>query len=894
MMDDNKNKKPDKNLEIEPSEIISEEVNPSYETVKGKAPTNPESIIEEIELDPFENIPEQNAVDNHMEEVELKDLKLVDPAEEVEENGEEEVSEKSTINEFDEDEAIKIDLEEKEDIINEITEESNQEEQRTEEEASFEKKDHEDEDSTKSHESNFNESIDAGLVAGYVHSFNLNLGYQEDKKGNIFSRIKNNLTSFKPNDEQSEENLHSEEERVLLKGFSDPTIPLTKFPLKLHDTVSEHVLIKKTQILQEERIIVLTCIDDRIAFDTARSLAAQISDSDIEYRQLLGKQDKNDNIHVDIFMNEKIGQGQNTVVVVDVKSAFFFGSMTSLDYANSVALRGLMEEKNMYLIFTISAESRIEDIKNTKFYFTTWNISAIDDSEYFQNRVNKVQKNIPEKENLVKIILYTTTFFPGLNQEDFERIILIFLENINKGKKKKEKVKEEWFDQPDYYLNKCKIYKTYLENYEEEVIEFIDTHDRVFLKKHFNDSHSFYIRQKYEVLLASGLLFNITTNTQITSNLIDLILKKMSSHTKEYAIKYLHKLTTAIVDQSSFKINENLSIADFWNQLSGNFLIRKNAMAILAQLLDEMLSNSRLKEVVRGYLNFYMTHKRDIVQELSSELRYSPNFDKFYWIGRLLDEGDTNTRDKSFSFLVDLSKQIGIRIFDFLEEIQQWLPNKNMDSRSSQKSIYGLAFIIHYTNEITKKFAIKNFGHYPSRYPLFTSMVGDQEVIKKKIELILYWMFHPKLEGAMIELRKNHSDGKRIYPNKEIKEILNYKAYLIEVWYAILNWNIEEQEAEDVGNLTFISDTLIQQFCQFAPSNIRVAIEKIWDEKTKDYAKLSGDFLKQIAKIKDPKSPYRKQLLESREVVLKSFAIINRLRIKVKDITAHNKIKIES
>lgn len=656
------------------------------------------------------------------------------------------------------------------------------------------------------------------------------------------------------------------------EAFIDPSKFLKNEPEKFPTFITAEVIKTQFSILKKERVIVTTCTDEKIAYDTARKLAFQFNNEDYELRKILvGRGDNSNKLNIDIFLEETIGRGEKMVIVIDIKSPIFFGSILSMQYSFSETLKEALRDKNIFLILSISSELWINDIKEQgkEFYFKTWEIPFEKQVQYSTEEKKKIEQLIPEKEDLKKIILYTITFFPGLNQEDFEYIILLLLNTVNKKKKKKEKMKEDWFERPDYFLIKCGIFKTYSESHDSDIMDFKNTHQRVSLKQYFNRNHSFYIKQKFESLFTSGLLFNMTTNEQITNNLINLLLKKLASNTKEYSFNYLLKIT---------KLH-------FFS----------NSVDTLSQVIDEMLSNEKLKESVKGFLNFYMEENREVVQMLTEKLRYSPNFDKFYWLGRLLNEGNKATRDRSYNFLINLSKQIGIRVFEFLNEIKNWLPHLETPINNfSPVNMYGLTFIIDFTNEITKKFPVSKFGYFPSNYPLFVTLDGDKEATSEKIKLLISWLFHPSLEDALILLRRIHSDNHNTNAKKVKREILQFRAHLIEVWYAILLWKIKDEDIEtkDRESLNLIANQLVNEVYLQASEDNRRKLDKIWGNKSIRYTKLSSGHLKKLSEIKNLHSLERQQLLESRALILKSYFMINKLRDQFKKLIIIKNINI--
>ncbi|MCB0593115.1 MAG: hypothetical protein H6557_16220 [Lewinellaceae bacterium] len=688
------------------------------------------------------------------------------------------------------------------------------------------------------------------------------------------------------------------------KQFKDPSIPLSKAPEHLPQFVTPEMLREQYELLQERRVVLLNCTDEKTAYDAARHLAFHSPAGQYSVKQvLLGRNRDHTNLVLDNFLDQPIGGGQGNIIIVDVKSTPFFNSIISMDYSVSETLKDTLADKQTMVILSISTEYLIKSIyeyeRQDKMHFPVWNLPGPTTIDISKEEAGKIMELINEKEHLEKIVLYVVTFFPGLTQEDFERVVLLLLDRVNKSKKKKQKLIETWNERPDAILINCGIGKVYSENYDSEVIDFIDPNARIVLKKFFEESHSFYIRHKVDSILDSGLLFDLSSNSQIIHNLIDLLLKKLSNNSQHNNVRLLWEISLSIANPDQYKIDLNCSLEELIQQLNEKQLlgvVRSNSMARFSLLIDAMLNDQNLKEVVHSYLDTLMeANYRGVVKELTEQLRFSPNFNKFYWIRRLLNEGKTEAKEDSYNFLVRLARHIGVRIYDFFDVIQDWVPTQELPvDNYSPANHYGLRFIVDYCILITQNFPFGFYGLFPSRYFLFATLDEDKKVTKEKITQVLSWLFHPGITRVFYQLR-NIPKGKEIALFKSItNDLLGFKAELLEAWYAILTWKNDQTDEEDLEILDAISDCLIRSVIEITDTETQESLMHFWSSRLEDYTQAASYYLKNLSKASPTNTAARKELLESRELVLQRYQSLKRLQSNFKRIQIRKYLNIKS
>jgi hypothetical protein len=183
--------------------------------------------------------------------------------------------------------------------------------------------------------------------------------------------------------------------------------------------------------------------------------------------------------------------------------------------------------------------------------------------------------------------------------------------------------------------------------------------------------------------------------------------------------------------------------------------------------------------------------------------------------------------EDAYKVLLGLLKQqkTGSYIYDLLGIIKTWLPEPELSvDKYSLSNQVALSLLIQYCAESLWRIEPKDYGSYPSEYPLFSSL-EDESDFDSKLEIIVSLLFHRSgdktLAIKLINFRSSLED------ETETIEPLGMIAFLIEKWFIILcGLDIEQckPEAEKIAN------SLLRQVIEVTDASERRNLNRYWAE----------------------------------------------------------------
>jgi len=428
---------------------------------------------------------------------------------------------------------------------------------------------------------------------------------------------------------------------------------------------------------------------------------------------------------------------------------------------------------------------------------------SCDKKEVFSNKLFGVKD--PDK-----TVLYVGTFFSGLTPSEFDIVVRELLEDrIIKLEKKKdvvteggiiqkiiefEEVKaiEVWDKEADEILNRCQLLAQQASD-GSHYIDFINPYLRGDLKKLIEESHPIFLRQQFQLIQDSDKLFfspNVSEN--ITENIIQLATYMALLNPVYYGTEWLKKFIYQVEAQFDRQLEntENLFVAILqFLEDEENEALQNHFYIQASKLIREMLNYQPLKEVVKNFFNDLFSNGGhdailQIVLNVGKPLLFVQNseFDLFYWIKRLLDQGPEYIKDGSYQALLGIAKERSFHIYDILKTIRMWLPDseKKLDSFSPSNK-YALIFIVNYCSgtleKAKKKHKEKFYGQGLSIYPLFSSLHKDKIRKKEQLEIIIDWLLQPLLQEVI------HNTHGKLAEDFIIEE---YISALFEEWALML------------------------------------------------------------------------------------------------------------
>jgi hypothetical protein len=336
-----------------------------------------------------------------------------------------------------------------------------------------------------------------------------------------------------------------------------------------------------------------------------------------------------------------------------------------------------------------------------------------------------------------------------------------------------------WKDNKDNFMWKW-LSEAYSTKNAINVIEFSDNRLRDSLINFLGESRKFLLKDNFRTLQEQGFLFY--PSNQMAENMIRLTCNMMSSYpdefNKDWLVDLIVNTRNSFYAQRDSSTRTHSRVLQFLRQpFSGALAL---AYSRVSELMRQLLKDQQLKEVVAGTLaDLIRLRYHDCVLNLVKRLRIIPEFDDFFWIKQLLDQGDTETRLLTYHYFHNRIKASNRSILDCYQFIEDWLPDEERPvGHYARSSTYALRSLIQHCLEAVEDLEPDSYGAWPSHYPLFDFQ--NSESAERGIGQLIRWLFQPAMTQTLQELDKDAGKGgKSARPD-------NLVGALIAEWYFIL------------------------------------------------------------------------------------------------------------
>jgi hypothetical protein len=522
-----------------------------------------------------------------------------------------------------------------------------------------------------------------------------------------------------------------------------------------------------------------------------------------------------------------------------------------------------------------------------------------------------IQDNDPVK----NMVLYVATFFPELSRRDFNYIVSLLLEGkkteitvelpqvkTKKGRvigteyisKKEEKdCLEIWETDQDSLMEVCHL-QVIRSEIGSQIVDFSLPYLRVELKKSL-EQKSLYINN-FERIRESGLLFNSNVSQNIIENVINLAAEMAISDPNHYGGNWLRGIIIGLERHLNIQVTIDPKIApkdvneeEIFRLIAVELENRKQQVRPiiirLSELIREMLNYPQLQEMVKNFLENLMREQDYgavlmIVLGIVKQLRFASQFDGMYWIKQLLERGDQKAKNEAYKTLLEQAKQSGLRVYELLETLKAWLPDRDIDhDKYSLSNQCALKLVIDYAMTTINHFKVAHYGVWPSKYPLFANLKDQNELAQ--IDSLISWVFHPgmgyvlenlrvgddtydKLSNQLSQLKKALLEDGSIDDASDLKIIKDLKAIniiladLVEMWFKILYGFDTKNTPPEVLP---ILERLLQQVVLNTNRSQRTFFTRRWWLK-------QNLLINEIKKISIAERAKRQPLINERKVIL--------------------------
>lgn len=416
-------------------------------------------------------------------------------------------------------------------------------------------------------------------------------------------------------------------------------------------------------------------------------------------------------------------------------------------------------------------------------------------------------------------------------------------------------LREFWDADPDSYLTTCELEAVTGPNLSTS-IRFANEANREKLKAHLEKHYSLYLVRQFRILESNHFLTSAPHISDRAMSLsIDMALAYPGSFGKEWLLKII------LDARNGSKSSPNTDKA--------TITIGKNkTLERITLFVTLMLEKPQLEEVVNGLLKALMSlGSHETVLFLVRGLKFAPGFDEFYWMKRLLDEGDKDIKDSTYYHLYSYIQKIGIH--SLLSKLEAWIPTDDRPLNYSPSCIYSLRLLVEYCSEVTETFEREQ----ALRHPLFA--FTDDKVAQENCRRLIRWFFHPGMTTVFADLDSVFED------DRPDARILPFICELVLEWMFVLR----EQEASSTDNesrsesvpessanseqfLTVerIRDSLIESLAETTATHQRCQVLLHW-ERLRDFLGLIVDLSDAADWFGVLNSEEKKAILTTRRVV---------------------------
>jgi hypothetical protein len=421
-------------------------------------------------------------------------------------------------------------------------------------------------------------------------------------------------------------------------------------------------------------------------------------------------------------------------------------------------------------------------------------------------------------DSLYGAVLFTATYFRDLTPDDFETIVCLVLDGETREVEKQShssndkgevQVRKEmvpkllvdiWHEEPDRILGACSI----------EAIQNADSlRVLAFSKGYLRRDMRAYLESKHPLFLSRCLRKvrkkDILLQEDVSDTLVDNIVRLWADGAED-------------LDDLFTRFFLKISV------LPKSEAFRSLLYDRLCHLIREVLQRESLRGTVHRFLDLFFRTRRhdtalDIVLELARRLRFAPEFETFFWIKRLLDEGGEDIWDSTYEELFSLARESGSRIYEMLEALKAWLPEAE-EMGYSPSSRHALSFLPDYCSVTANGLSDKLYGEWPSHYGLFSALPSDPQLARAKLDLLASWLTHPKLKSIVHREGWNPEDF-----------LAAFIGDLLELWILILEGVAQPTKAESRR----LSDVLIETLASHMERSQRVLVVRYWQWRQQAY-----------------------------------------------------------
>jgi hypothetical protein len=274
------------------------------------------------------------------------------------------------------------------------------------------------------------------------------------------------------------------------------------------------------------------------------------------------------------------------------------------------------------------------------------------------------------------------------------------------------------------YFEKCDL-KALITLGRARVVTFSNASLREKLKDFYEDTLFLDVESNFEIVKREGFLFDISE--AVAEDTLSLITNLAIDYPTQFKGDWFCDLLLENQEQQRSE------------------LLYKRFSALLRRMLEV----PSLRTVVNDVLKELVKRREHLsALEIVKRLHFAPDFDGIYWLQQLLDQGGDITLERISAYLDGLVRRQSSNIYELLKRLVSWVPEDDRNpSVYSPSNRVALNLLMRYCLKSSFKFEDKNYGLWPSRYPLFA--LNDRGSAREAFAALTHWLFHPGMESIV-------------------------------------------------------------------------------------------------------------------------------------------------
>ena len=358
-----------------------------------------------------------------------------------------------------------------------------------------------------------------------------------------------------------------------------------------------------------------------------------------------------------------------------------------------------------------------------------------------------------------KTAVYAGTFFQEITTTEFSRVVEALLGNqtartapaksVSDGEETERLLRRTWDLEKDEIFSELLV-ETVGASDSLRTVNLAESNLREPLRRLFEKQHRFYLLDQFKTIQEEGLFFH--PSLRLADNTTRIAVEMARTYPEEFNHTWIVSLIKRFKQHTTNDARDDAEAVDRMFR----FLVHRPGASNLAftricDLCQRLLESPQHKDIVSQSLEHLMRigyHEQ--VLGLIKKLKFSEDFDEWYWLKQLLHQADAKTRYQTYYYVISYLKRLGPGVYDALGKLASLLPPADRKSYSEGETFVFRLFI-KYCLDTIERFDADDYGKWPTRYPLF--VFRDVQTALQQTSVLAEWLLHPAVDRTLAGLR---------------------------------------------------------------------------------------------------------------------------------------------